>query len=543
MAITVQEHRRQLALTSAAGLGVAAIIVLLINVLANWVFFRLDLTRQHAYSLSAPSRKLVRELSDPVIVKAYFTPDLPSPYNIYERYVRDLLAEYRSASRGKVRFEFMLQSPPEEFERKAAEAGLLPIQFEQMGSDQLQIKRGYMGLVLFHRDKSETLPIVKDVQQLEYDITSRIAKMAQRAKKVVAVTSGHDESRWQSSPSKLAGDLSELYEVKEIALPAASTATFQADVLLVVGPKRKFDDASLWAIDQALMRGVPTAFLVDIKNLVVNQFYIAPLESGLGEFLKHYGVELGDRLVYDAQCETNGVTQNLSGFAFTTSIRYPYIPLVDRIMNTHPIGRGLDTVGLPFTTVVDATPALPSGTHFTTLLYTSPKSWLAKAEPYASVAPSNIPRPSANEPHGPYSVGGVLDGSFTSYFQGKTPPFPGQTQIGSSPRTQIFVLGTSRILDPSLPAFPGGDALVTNVLAYLSKDETLVGIRSKGEIIRPLEPVSDPVREIVKYGTVLLAAVLPVAFGLWRWRKREHWRQTISMTSSPAGVSGGSITP
>ena len=538
MALTLHERRKNLITTSAAGLGMMALVVLLVNVLGNWAFFRLDLTERQAYSLSGSSKKLVRDLSDPVIVKAYFTPDLPAPYNAYERYVRDLLVEYRSVSRGKVKFDFALQSPPEEFEKKASEAGLLPIQFEQMGADQLQIRRGYMGLVLFHRDKSETLPIVKDVQQLEYDITSRIAKMAQRTKKVIAVTSGHGETRWQANTSKLAADLAELYTFKDVSLPAAATAQVQADALLVVGPKQKFDDPSLWAVDQLIMRGVPAAFLVDIKNLMIARFYVTPQDSGLNDLLNHYGVMLGDRLVYDAQCETIGLTQNMSGFAFTTSMRYPYIPLVDRIMNTHPIGRGLDAVGLPFTTTVEAVQGVPSGVHFTPLLYTSPKSWLTKAQPYASVAPNDIPRPTPEDPHGPFSVGGVLDGTFTSYFQGKPVPVLGQTLVGTSPKTQLFVLGTSRILDPGLPAFPGDDALASNVLAYLSKDETLLGIRSKGEIIRPLKPVSNSVREVVKYGVVLGTALLPIALGLWRWRIRERWRASITAAFAPrAAVS------
>ena len=123
MALTLRQRRKQLVITSSAGLVVAALIVVLINVLGNGAFLRLDLTQQQAYSLSDASKRLVRELSDPVIVKAYFTPDLPSPYNAYERYVRDLLSEYRSASHGRVRFAFALPSPPEEFEKKAAEAG------------------------------------------------------------------------------------------------------------------------------------------------------------------------------------------------------------------------------------------------------------------------------------------------------------------------------------------------------------------------------------------------------------------------------------
>jgi len=331
----------------------------------------------------------------------------------------------------------------------------------------------------------------------------------------------------------LDSDLAELYELKDVPLPGAATTQVQADALLIVGPKQKWDDKSLWAVDQMIMRGVPAAFLIDIKNLMIGRFYVAPQEAGLNDLLAHYGAQVGDRLVYDAQCETIGLTQNMSGFAFTTSMRYPYIPQIDRIMNTHPIGRGLDAVGLPFTTTIDPVQGVPPGVHFTPLLYTSPKSWLAKAQPYASVAPNDIPRPTPNDPHGPYSVGGVLDGSFTSYFQGKPVPVPGQTLIASSPKTQLFVLGTSRILDPGLPPFPGGDALISNALAYLSKDEILLGIRSKGEIIRPLKPVSTSVQEIVKYGTVLVAALLPIALGLWRWRIRERWRTSIAATFAP----------
>jgi gliding-associated putative ABC transporter substrate-binding component GldG len=524
---TVQARKRQLVWTSAAGLGLLAVIVVLLNALASVFFLRLDLTGHHAYSLSPASKRLVRTLDDPVIVKAFFTPDLPAPYNAYQRYVRDLLTEYRAASRGKVRFEFVLPHPAQDFERKAAEANLNPLQFEEVGSDQLQIRRGYMGLVLYHRDRSEVLPVIKDVQQLEYDITSRIAKMANRAKKVIAVTSGHGEHRWQTPQSNLANDLSELNELKDWALPPSTTAPFAADAILVAGPRQKVDEKSLWAIDQALMRGIPVAFLVDIKNLMVGQFMVTSQDAGLGDLLQRYGVQVGDRLVYDAQCETISVTQNIGGLSFTTSLRYPFIPLVTQMARSHPLTRGLETVGLPFATTIEPVTKLPPGVRFTPLFISSPRSWLATASPYASVSPTNIPNPGRDEPHGPYTLGGLLEGSFTSFFQGKASPVPEQNLIGTSPRTSLFVLGTGRVLDPNLPQFLGSEALVSNILAYLSKDDVLIGIRSKGEIIRPLKPVPRAVREVVKYGVVIGVALLPVALGLWRWRSRERWRRTI----------------
>jgi len=311
-------------------------------------------------------------------------------------------------------------------------------------------------------------------------------------------------------------------------LSASATAPIMVDALMVVGPKQKLDDKSLWAIDQAIMRGIPVAFFVDIRNLVVNQFYVGPLESGLTDFLKNFGIQLGDRLVYDVQCETIGITQNMGGFAFQTSMRYPYIPTIDRILTTHPVGRGLDTVGLPFVTTVEPIQALPPGVHFSPILYSSPKSWLAPTDTHSSVAPNNIPQPKPDDPHGPFSLGGVVEGTFTSYFQGKPVPAPGQSLIAVSPKTQIFVLGTARLVDPALPQFPGTDGLVSNVMAYLSKDETLAGIRSKGAIIRPLRPMSAPARELIKYGTVLGTALLPILLGLWRWQRRERWRRLIS---------------
>ncbi len=537
MALTLRERKKKFLLTGTTGLGLCALIVVLVNVLGNWFFVRLDLTTQKAYSLSASSRKLVRDLSDPLVIKAYFTPDLPPPYNIYERYTRDLLAEYKSASRGRVRYEFALQSPPGEFEKGAGEAGLLPIQFNQLGSDQVQIRRGYMGLVLYHRDKIETLAIVKNIQQLEYDLTSRIAKMAARTKKTIAVISGHGETQWQGHSSKLAMDLADFYDLKDTPLSPSTTMAVQADALLVVGPKEKFDEKSIWAIDQAIMRGMPAAFLIDIKNFMPGRFLVTAQDAGLGDLLKHYGVLLGDRLLYDFQCESIGVTQNLGGLSFTTSLPYPYIPLVNRIMNTHPIGRGLEAVSLPFTTSIDPVQGLPPGVRFTPLLYTSAKSFFAKAQPSASVAPNDIPRPQADEPHGPYSVGAVVEGTFTSFFQGKPLPVPSHALIGTSPKTQIVVLGTARVLDPIFPSLTGAEGLVSNVLSFLSKDDTLAGIRTKGEIIRPLKPLTSARRQVVKYGTVLVAALLSVVLGLWRWRRRQIWRVTIASVYSPKAVS------
>jgi len=527
-------RRRAMFFTSVSGLALLGLIVLFINILANWAFLRLDITQRRAYSLSDSSKRLVRNLEDPVLVKAFFTPDLPAPYNSYERYVRDILAEYHAASRGKVRYQFMLTEPAKNFEQQAAEANLVPLQFEQMGADQLQIRRGFMGLVFYYRDHSETLPVIRGVEGLEFDITSRIARMAKTRKKVIAVMTGHGETEWQGTPLKTAQDLDQLYDIQRVALTAGVTAPIQADAVLIAGPNQTFDEKSLWAIDQTIMRGTPAAFLLDAKNLELSRFMVFPQNTGLADLLKAYGIRLGNQLVYDAQCQTIGVSQNVGGFAFTTSIRYPFIPMVTQLDKNQPLTRGIETVAVPFTVAVDPVREV-SGVQMTPLLSSSAQSWLAPAQAY-NISPNNIPQPKPNDPHGPYTLGAVVTGSFPSYFQGKPSPVAGQTLIGTSPKTSLFVLGTSHILDPKLPEFPGADALISNVLAYLSHDDTLIGIRSKGEVLRPLKPVSGSARELIKLLCTLGAALLPVAWGLFRWRSRRTWRHTLSAAFSKANT-------
>ncbi|MFA5975814.1 MAG: GldG family protein [Elusimicrobiota bacterium] len=531
MAITLQQRRKRLAVASAAGLGLLALTLLLLNVLSHWLYVRLDLTRSRAYSLSSSSKRLVRQLEDTVVVKAYFSPELPSPYNTYGRYVRDILSEYRSASKGKVQFSFVPPVPAQIFEQQAQSASLLPLQFQEMGANQVQIRRGYMGLVLFYRDKSEVLPVVKDVESLEYELTSRLAKMTSRNKRIIAVTSGHGESDWKDK-SAIARNLGDLYEFRDFPLPAASTVPYQADAILVVGPRQKFDEKSLWILDQAIMKGIPAAFMVDTKSVTLGQFRAFDQDSGLTDFLQHYGAKLGDRLVYDAQCQTIGVTQNLGGLSFTSSLPYPFFPLVSRFDEKKPLLRGLEAFALPFCVSV-----LPSGQpgagRFMAQFTSSPRSWQASPGTF-NVAPNNVPRPKADDAQGPFILGALLEGPFTSYFQSKPLPYPGVPLLGTSPKMQLLVIGSSHLLDPDLPGLPGGEAFISNVLAYLTNDESLLGIRAKGAILRPLKPVRPAMREVVKIVAVLGGAFLPVVLGVVRWRRRQSWRKKVEQSLKAA---------
>lgn len=525
--ITLSKRQKEFAFSSAAGVALVGVSLLCVNVLSNWLYLRWDLTASNAYSLSPSSKKLMRSLDEPVIVKAYFSENLPAPYNTYSRYVRDILNEYRAASRGQLRYEFISPVPGREFEEQAMSAGMSPLQFQEMGSDQLQIRRGFMGLSLFYKDRSETLAVIKSFDQLEFDLTSRLARMTRKSKKKVLVTLGHGETAWQQSQIRAAQDLPAFYDFSmPLALPRGTTEPFSADAIMVVGPQQPLDAASLWTLDQAIMRGIPAVFLIDTKRFSSSQFMLTSQSSGLELLLETYGLKIGTQMICDMQCETVGLTQNMGGLSMTTSMRYPFVPLSTNFEKNHPILRGIQAVGIPFPTRLDPG-TLPEGVKFTPLIYSSEKSWLAPAQHY-SVAPTSVPPFKPGESHGPYTLAGVLEGTFPSHFAGKPAPVKGGEVLAKSVPTQIFVMSTSRLLDPNMPEFAGGGALISNALAYLTHDDILIGIQVKGNILRPLKEIPPAAQDGVKVLCILGTPILSILWGLWRWRRRRNWRHSVS---------------
>src|ERR1041384_6938317 len=113
------------------------------------------------------SKDTLASLDDSVTITAYFTENLPAPYSSSARYVRDMLEEFRAASKGKVSFEFIDPAAQEtekdkeqkkevkrdifgrqfreqtQQEKDLASQGIQPVEIRVVESDQQQTKRAY----------------------------------------------------------------------------------------------------------------------------------------------------------------------------------------------------------------------------------------------------------------------------------------------------------------------------------------------------------------------------------------------------------------
>ena len=96
-------------------------ILLLVNIVADRFFVRLDFTEGHQYTLSKATKDILNKLDGPVTVTAYFSENLPPDIAQVKSDFKDMLIEYSNASDGKIVYEFTnpnLDKPEPKREKK-----------------------------------------------------------------------------------------------------------------------------------------------------------------------------------------------------------------------------------------------------------------------------------------------------------------------------------------------------------------------------------------------------------------------------------------
>ncbi len=177
-------------------LFVYLILMILINLAAATLFFRIDLTSNRIYSISKASKEVVATLSEPLTIDIFFTKNLPAPYNNIERYLHDLLEEYAIAGNRYFNYRFYDVNPEvesinplaEENQKLAKNYGIHPIQIQVFEKDEVKFKKAYMGMVLIHGDMVEKIPTITSLNGIEYKLTTSIQKLNNKISAMLNLT-------------------------------------------------------------------------------------------------------------------------------------------------------------------------------------------------------------------------------------------------------------------------------------------------------------------------------------------------------------------
>ncbi|WP_309894465.1 GldG family protein [Archangium sp.] len=540
--------------SSNANILLAALVgcLVLINILGLRAFGRFDATRDSLYTLSQASRDILAGLEDPVTVTAYFTDELPPPYSSNARYVRDLLEEFRAASKGRLSFEFLdpmsqetaedqatkretkrdifgrVFREPTSVERELAQEGIQPVEIRVIEDDQMQTKRAYMGIVIKHQEKKEVIPVVQDTRTLEYDLTTLVRKLSRPKTPVLGVVQGHDAPALHEKLASLRTLLGQMYEVRPVDLSGKERVDADIDGLLVIGPKTPFQKNEQKAIDQFVMEGKSVAFFLDSVQVDLKTFVPSETQHGLGPLLETWGIKVGEQLVADVESAQLSVQERRGFMVVSMPVLYPFIPLLDRLEGDSPVTEGLSGVTLPFSTVVTAT--APEGAQATVLAKSSRKSWL-ESKPY-NVDPRRDWRSETVTPDGPHSLMVQVSGRLKSHFaaEAQTSTASGTPLLAESKgEPRVIVAGGSAALWDDFMSRPN-QALLLNVADWLLLDPALLAMRTRGLAEAPLQQeLSATTRNTVKFGNAFGIPFALAAFGLVHWRRRESRRATVTV--------------
>jgi gliding-associated putative ABC transporter substrate-binding component GldG len=296
-----------------AAVAVLLGILLVVNLISIQLFSRLDLSDGKVYTLSKASRELVRKLDDNLTIKAYFSRDLPPPYNANSRYLRDQLDEYKAYSRGKFTYEFVDPGSDSLLEREAQGFQIPPVQVNAVEKDKIEVKKVYMGLAFIYQDKHETLPVIQSTDGLEYEISSTIKRLTSKDRVKIGILQGLEAPDLYKDLNNLRTLLERNYTVQPISLERNQTIPSDVKVLLVIGVLTDFDDWSKFAIDQFIMSGGKVGFMLnrvaaDLQNSQARQALLR-----LDDWTTSYGFKINPNLVEDRRCGVINVRQSMGG--------------------------------------------------------------------------------------------------------------------------------------------------------------------------------------------------------------------------------------
>lgn len=498
-------------------------ILVLVNLIASNIFIRFDLTQGKVFSLSKASKKLISRLPDKLNVKAYFSKNLPPEYATSRKYLEDLLGEYKVYSRGKISYEFI--DPLAEGKEKLAEVqelGIQPLRFTQVQKDKYEVQEGYMGVVFIYGDKKEIIPVVKTIIGIEYDISSVIKKIISPGLKTVGFTTGHGDT---DAFGEIEQFIRKQYDMHIVDMTTEKSIPEKVSALLVVGPKNKFTDKELFLIDQFLLKGKPVAFLIDKFKVDLKSFYCENLDTGLDGFLEKYGVKISPEFVMDLQCKPIQVRSAYGYFTMANVVNYVLYPVATKFDETNLLVKGLGNISMLFTSPVEITPN--DNLDIKPIIFSSEKSWARTVymiNPYTEFNPRNTDK------KGPFNLAVVItpkkNKTFTSYFADKPPKefktIAQTTDVIKESGTmgRIFVAGNSNFAKEESVFF-------LNLIDWLSQDEDLISIRSKGGTFRPLKQTSSGARIIFKYSAIFLLPLLVIAYGIFRWKARAKLKNGL----------------
>jgi gliding-associated putative ABC transporter substrate-binding component GldG len=361
--------------------------------------YRLDLTAEKRFSLSASTKTLLQNVDDNIEIKVFLTGELPADYKKLSLATKDLLDEFQRTSHHQLFISF--EKPGDDIKDDSAKINLydslarLGVVFEhaevtqstkEKSTNQLIIPSA---LVMYKNKKPIAIDlrssrkiykqynVINDIPQedaeatrnaaealLEFKFANAIDKLTRTETPTVAYVRGNGEPV-DLTVNDLGESLRNDYRLGVFDLKNAYPDASKINALIIVKPTQSFTDEDKLKLDQYVMNGGKIIWFIDklyaeYDSLKRTQGEYTAFDRNLNidDILFKYGVRINSDLLQDLDCSKIPLVigYNPDGSPRMQRMPWPYYPFVSSVSN-NPISKNLDRVLTIFPSSIDTVKA------------------------------------------------------------------------------------------------------------------------------------------------------------------------------------------
>lgn len=444
--------------------GWGAMIALFVAIvyIAAQINFKIDLTAEKRFTLSAPTKSLLGKVEMPVDIQVFLTGDLPPDYQKLSIATQELLEQFRDLSHNNIHFSFekpgenLADSSRMQLYDSLARQGVVFENTEQFSGDKDKQTTRFLipsalvsvvgkpaiavdlrsGRTIFKNfnvvndvegtpDKEATLNAAEAL--LEYKLANAVDKLTRKEVPSIAYLVGNGEPI-DLTVNDIGESLRREYRLGILDLQKSYPNPKEANALLIVKPDRKFSELDKIKLDQYVMHGGKIIWFVDRLHADLDSlmrthsdFVAYDRDLDLDDILFKYGVRINGDLLQDLNCAKLPIVvgYNPDNSPRMQRMPWPYYPFLSA-SNENPISKNLDRVLPIFPSTID-TVAAP-GISKTVLLASDTNSRVLTSPAMVSLNSwqDDPDFRTFNRAHLPVAV--LLEGKFKSLFANRMTP-------------------------------------------------------------------------------------------------------------------------
>ena len=497
------------------------VVLLVVNVASHFVFKRFDLTADKRYTLSETSLKIIDEVTQPLYVDVFLEGNFPGEFKKLQTETQQLLEEFK-AQNSNIIFQFVNPLADEDVDKEAifqsfVERGLTPVNVTLNDKGQQTQEIVFPWAIATFGDKSVKIPLLKNmigastaekvvtsVQHLEYAFANAFNTVSKAKEKKVAILNGNGqlEDKYIADFVRTIRDNYYIgpFTLDSVAKQPTETLKYlkKYDLLVIAKPTEVFTDAEKQVLDQYVISGGKTIWLMDQVNMEMDSLLQTgenlafPRNLNLNDMFFKYGIRMQPELIKDLMATPIALATGEQGSA-TQYTQFPwfYSPMIYPSAK-NPIVSNLDGIKFEFASPIE----LLQNDLKKSVLLTSSKYSKLMGTPTEVNLNMVEERPDQKEftGTGNYPVAVLLEGKFHSVFENRVLAFKDASFKNADKDSKMIVISDGDVIRNQLdknyqPLELGFDKwtntlyankeFMLNCVNYLLDDTGLINIRSK----------------------------------------------------------------